>query len=87
MNVMRTGLLLAALTGLFLAVGYLLGGQTGILIALAFSIVTNLLAYWNGDRMVLAMHGAREVTPDESPDLYALVEELANRGGLPTPLG
>ena len=85
MNVMRTGLLLAALTGLFLAVGYLLGGQTGILIALAFSIVTNLLAYWNGDRMVLAMHGAREVTPDESPDLYALVEELANRGGLPTP--
>jgi heat shock protein HtpX len=85
MNVMRTGLLLAALTGLFLAIGYLLGGQTGILMALAFSIVTNLLAYWNGDKMVLAMHGAQEVTPGESPDLYALVEELAKRGGLPTP--
>jgi heat shock protein HtpX len=85
MNVMRTGLLLAALTGLFLAIGYLLGGQTGILMALAFSIVTNVLAYWNGDKMVLAMHGAQAVTPEEAPDLYALVEDLAKRGGLPTP--
>ena len=85
MNVMRTGLLLAALTGLFLAIGYLLGGQTGILVALAFSIVTNLFAYWNGDKMVLAMHGAQEVTPGESPDLYGLVGELAKNGGLPTP--
>jgi heat shock protein HtpX len=83
--VMRTGLLLAALTGLFLAIGYLLGGQTGILVALAFSIVTNLFAYWNGDKMVLAMHGAQEVTPSEAPDLYGLVEELAKNGGLPRP--
>jgi heat shock protein HtpX len=85
MNVMRTGLLLAALTGLFLAIGYLLGGQTGILVALAFSVVTNLFAYWNGDKMVLAMHGAQEVTPSQAPELYALVEELAKQGGLPTP--
>jgi heat shock protein HtpX len=85
MNVMRTGLLLAALTGLFLAIGYLLGGQTGILVALAFSVVTNLFAYWNGDKMVLAMHGAQEVTPSQAPELYALVEELAKHGGLPTP--
>jgi heat shock protein HtpX len=85
MNVMRTGILLAALTGLFLAIGYLLGGQTGIFLALAFSIVTNLLAYWNGDKMVLAMHGAQEVTPQEAPELYTLVQELARRAGLPTP--
>ncbi len=85
MNVMRTGLLLAALTGLFLAIGYLLGGQTGILVALAFSVVTNLFAYWNGDKMVLAMHRAQEATPSQAPELYALVEELAKQGGLPTP--
>jgi heat shock protein HtpX len=85
MNVMRTGLLLAALTGLFLAAGYLLGGQTGILIALAFAVVTNLFAYWNGDKMVLAMHGAQEVTSGEAPDLFRLVEELARNGGLPMP--
>lgn len=85
MNVMRTGLLLAALTGLFLAIGYLLGGQTGIFVALAFSILTNLFAYWNGDKMVLSMHGAEQVTPQEAPELYSLVRDLAQRGGLPTP--
>jgi heat shock protein HtpX len=85
MNVLRTGILLAALTGLFLAIGYLLGGQTGVFIALAFSIATNLFAYWNGDRMVLSMYGAQPVTPEEAPDLYGIVEELARRAGLPTP--
>jgi heat shock protein HtpX len=85
MNVMRTGFLLAALTGLFLAVGYLLGGNSGMLIALAFSIATNLFAYWNGDRMVLSMHGAEQVTPQEAPELYALVEGLAQRAALPMP--
>jgi heat shock protein HtpX len=85
MNVMRTGFLLAALTGLFLAVGYLLGGNSGMLIALAFSIATNLFAYWNGDKMVLSMHGAEEVTPQEAPELYALVEGLVERAALPMP--
>jgi heat shock protein HtpX len=85
MNVMRTGLLLAALTGLFLAIGYLLGGQTGILLALGFSIVTNLFAYWNGDKMVLSMHGAEPVTPQEAPELYSLVHDLSQRAQLPTP--
>jgi heat shock protein HtpX len=85
MNVMRTGFLLAALTGLFLAVGYLLGGNSGMLIALAFSIATNLFAYWNGDKMVLSMHGAEQVTPEEAPELYALVDGLAQRATLPMP--
>jgi heat shock protein HtpX len=85
MNVMRTGFLLAALTGLFLAVGYLLGGNSGMLIALAFSIATNLFAYWNGDKMVLSMHGAEQVTPEEAPELYALVDGLAQRAALPMP--
>ncbi|HEY7763811.1 MAG TPA: zinc metalloprotease HtpX [Aestuariivirgaceae bacterium] len=85
MNVMRTGLLLAAMTGLFLAIGYLVGGETGMLMALAFSVVTNLFAYWNGDKMVLSMHGAEEVSPQQSPELYRLIETLAGRAGLPTP--
>jgi heat shock protein HtpX len=85
MNVMRTGLLLAALTGLFLAVGYLIGGQSGVLIALAFSVLANLFAYWNGDKMVLSMHGAEEVTQRQAPELYGMVHDLAGRAGLPTP--
>jgi heat shock protein HtpX len=85
MNVLRTGFLLAALTGLFLAVGYLLGGNSGMFIALAFSIATNLFAYLNGDKMVLSMHGAEQVTPQERPELYALVEDLARRAALPAP--
>jgi heat shock protein HtpX len=85
MNVMRTGFLLAALTGLFLALGYLLGGNSGMLVALAFSIATNLFAYWNGDKMVLSMHGAEQVTPQEAPELYALVDGLAQRAALPMP--
>ena len=85
MNVMRTGFLLAALTGLFLAVGYLLGGNSGMLVALAFSIATNLFAYWNGDKMVLSMHGAEQLTPQEAHELYALVDGLAQRAALPMP--
>ncbi len=85
MNVFRTGLLLAALTGLFLAIGYLLGGEMGLLLALVFSAVSNAIAYWNSDRIVLAMHGAHEVTPASAPDLHELVAELAGRAGLPMP--
>jgi heat shock protein HtpX len=85
MNIMRTGLLLAALTGLFLAIGYLLGGETGLLLALAFSAVSNAIAYWNSDRIVLAMHGAQEVTRDSTPELHDLVADLAARAGLPMP--
>lgn len=85
MNTFRTGLLLAALTGLFLAIGYLIGGQTGILIALAFSLATNAFAYWNGDKLVLSMHGAREVSAADAPDFYNMVAELAANANLPMP--
>ena len=85
MNMMRTGLLLAALTGLFLAIGYLLGGEVGLLLALVFSAVSNAVAYWNSDRIVLAMHGAQQVSRESAPDLHSLVAELAGRAGLPMP--
>ena len=85
MNIFRTGLLLAALTGLFLAIGYLLGGQAGLLLALAFSAVSNAVAYWNSDRIVLAMHGAEPVSQESTPELWGLVADLAEQAGLPMP--
>jgi len=85
MNTMRTGLLMAALMGLFLAAGYLLGREQGMLIAFVMAAGMNLFAYWNADKMVLRMHGAKQVDRQSAPEFYALVEELAQRGGLPMP--
>jgi heat shock protein HtpX len=85
MNYLRTAILLAGLTALFMAVGYLIGGQAGMLIALLVAAGMNLFSYWNSDRLVLAMHDAQEVDARTAPDLYALVRELAQRAGLPMP--
>ncbi len=85
MNYFRTALLLALLTGFFLVVGYLLGGRSGLLIALVFALGMNFFAYWNSDKMVLRMANAREVGPQEAPELYGIVQELAGRAGLPMP--
>jgi heat shock protein HtpX len=85
MNTMKTALLLAALTGFFLVVGYLLGGQAGLMIAFVVALGTNAFAYWNSDRMVLRMSGAHEVGPDEAPELYGIIQQLTQRAGLPMP--
>jgi heat shock protein HtpX len=85
MQFMRTAVLLAAMTALFLLVGALLGGRAGMMIALIFAIGTNLFAYWNSDRMALAAVDAREVDYARAPDLVALVGELSGRAGLPMP--
>jgi len=85
MNMMKTGLLLAAMTALFGAVGFLIGGESGMLIALAVAAAMNLFAYWNSDRMVLSMYGAREVDAQTAPEFYGLVQQLAQRAGLPMP--
>jgi heat shock protein HtpX len=85
MNYMRTAILLAGLTGLFMAVGYLIGGGSGALIALIIAAATNLFSYWNADKLVLSMHGAQEVDEHSAPELVAIVRELAQRGGLPMP--
>ena len=85
MNYFRTALLLAALTAFFLVVGYLLGGQRGLVIALVVALGTNFFAYWNSDRMVLRMSNAHEVGPQEAPELYGMVQQLAQRAGLPMP--
>src|SRR5262245_23301115 len=85
MNYLRTAILLAGLTALFMGVGYLIGGATGAFIALLVAGAMNLFAYWNSDRMVLSMHGAQEVDERIAPDLVRLVRELANRAALPMP--
>lgn len=85
MNMMRTAVLLAAMTALFLLVGAALGGGAGILIALMVAIATNAFAYWNSDRLALAAVDAREVDARTAPDLVALVGALAGRAGLPMP--
>ena len=77
MNYFRTALLLAALTGFFLVVGYLLGGQAGLVLALVVALGMNLFAYWNSDKMVLRMANAQEVGPTEAPELYGIVQGLA----------
>jgi heat shock protein HtpX len=85
MNYMRTAILLAGLTALFMGVGYLIGGQAGMVIAFLVAAAMNLFSYWNSDRMVLSMTGAHEVDARSAPDLHALVGELAHKAGLPMP--
>jgi len=85
MGVWRTGLLLAGLTALFLVVGFLIGGEVGMLIALAFAVGTNVFAYWNSDKVLLRMYGARQVDARTAPEFHGLVSDLAKQAGLPMP--
>jgi heat shock protein HtpX len=85
MNYLRTAILLAGLTGLFMAVGYLIGGGAGAVIAFVIAAATNLFSYWNADKLVLSMHDAQEVDERSAPELVAIVRELAQRAGLPMP--
>jgi heat shock protein HtpX len=84
-NLLRTGLLIAALTALFMGAGWLIGGAEGMLIALLIGIATNLFAYWNADRVVLAAYGARPIARAEAPQLFDAVAKLAQRAGIPMP--
>ncbi len=84
-NAFRTFVLLAGMTALFMVVGYFLGGQAGMLIALAFAGITNLFAYWNSDKMVLRMQNAVPVERSRAPELYDMVDVLSQRAGIPTP--
>jgi heat shock protein HtpX len=85
MNTLRTGILMAAMTGLFLAVGALVGGGTGMMIAFGIALAMNLFAYWNSDKVLLSMYGARQVDAASAPDLYRLVERLAAQAQIPMP--
>jgi heat shock protein HtpX len=81
----KTAILLAGLTALFMAFGYLLGGRGGMLLALVFALGTNVFTWWNSGDMVLSMYGAQEVDARSAPEFYGIVERLAGRAGLPMP--
>jgi heat shock protein HtpX len=85
MNYFKTAILLAGMTALFMAVGFMIGGESGMLIALVVAAGMNVFAYWNSDKMVLSMHGAQEVDERVAPELYQMVRELSQRAGLPMP--
>jgi heat shock protein HtpX len=85
MNLVRTAMLLAVMTALFMGVGLLIGGKSGMMIALAVAIAMNFFSYWNSDRMVLSMYGAKEVDERAAPEYYGIVRDLAKRAGLPMP--
>lgn len=85
MNGIKTGILLAGLTALFMGAGFMLGGEVGMIIALVFAIGTNAFAYWNADKIVLRMYNAREVTPQSAPGFYGIVAQLVKRADMPMP--
>jgi heat shock protein HtpX len=85
MNYVRTAMLLAALTAIFMGVGYLVGGAGGMMIAFLVAAGMNLFSYWNADRLVLSMHHAREVDAATAPQLVGIVRDLAARADLPMP--
>ncbi len=85
MSTTKTAILMAGMTALFLAMGYALGGTAGMAMAFLFAAGTNLFAYWNADKMVLRMHGARQISEHDAPDFYRLIARLAANAGLPMP--
>jgi heat shock protein HtpX len=85
MNGFRTTILLAALTALVVWIGHMVGGPNGAVMALIFAGAMNFFSYWFSDKIVLKMYGAQEITTNDDPELYGLVQDLATRAGLPMP--
>ena len=85
MNIGKTALLLAAMTALFMAVGYAIGGQAGMVLALVAAAGMNLFSWWGSDRMVLRMYNAQEVDATSAPELWQMTAQMAQRAGIPMP--
>lgn len=85
MNWLKTSILLAGLTALFMGAGYLLAGEGGMMIALVVAVAMNFFAYWNADSIVLRMYNARQVTAESAPGFYGIVKQLAQKAELPMP--
>ncbi len=84
-NTLKSVILLGGLTGLLVVMGNLLGGTTGMVIAFGLAVIMNFGSYWFSDQIALRMAGAREISPQEAPELHRIVEELAYHAGLPKP--
>jgi len=84
-NLMKTAVLMAAITALFMALGSFVGGRQGMMIALLVALGLNFFSYWFSDKLVLKMYNAREVDATSAPQFYSMVQELAHKAGLPMP--
>jgi len=84
-NLMKTAVLMAAITALFMAIGSMIGGRAGMMLALVVAVGMNFFSYWFSDKMVLKMYNAREVDETSAPRFYGMVRELAQRAQLPMP--
>ena len=84
-NMLKTAVLMAAITALFMAIGAFVGGQQGMLLALLVALGLNFFSYWFSDTLVLKMYNARQVDAASAPQFYRLIEELAGKAGLPMP--
>jgi len=84
-NLLKTAVLMAAITALFMAIGSLLGGQTGMMWALVAALAMNFFSYWFSDKLVLRMYNAQEVDESSAPQFYRMVRDLAQRAELPMP--
>ena len=84
-NLLKTAVLMAAITALFMTIGRLLGGQQGMVLALVVALGMNVFSYWFSDKLVLRMYNAQEVDAQSSPQFYRMVQELAERAQLPMP--
>ncbi len=85
LNTLKVGILLVALTAVFVLVGRAIGGAAGAVIALGLAVMLNLGSFWFSDKIVVRMTGAKPVTPDEAPQLHAMVDRLSERAGIPKP--
>ena len=85
MNTLRTTILLAVLTALLVWIGDMFGGRQGAIMALLIAGVMNFFSYWFSDKIVIKMYGGQEVTAQDDPELYGLVQDLTQRAGLPMP--
>src|SRR5438093_3946216 len=85
MNTFRSPVLVAGVTALLVWAGDLMGGRQGALIALSFAGGMNFFSYWFSDKMVIAMYQGQEITANDDPELYGIVQDLAQRAGLPMP--
>src|SRR6478752_7330752 len=84
-NLLKTAVLMAAITALFMAIGSVLGGQQGMMFALVVAIGLNFFSYWFSDKLVLKMYNAREVDAASAPQFHSMIAELATKAGLPMP--
>ena len=84
-NLMKTAILMAAITALFMALGSMLGGAQGMMVALVIALGMNFFSYWFSDKLVLKMYNAKEVDETSAPQFYRMVRELAQRAQLPMP--